>query len=93
MLHSCEGGEGLLWGTPVKWTHGEIIVLPLSDGELGFEIVERKEPVRSVELLVVLAVTALDLAVMPRREGTDELVVDTEFGERRLKERNPLRGA
>ena len=51
-------------GEPVERTHGEIVVLALPEGKLRREVGEREEPVRSVEFLIVFAVTALNLAVV-----------------------------
>ena len=41
------------------------------DGELLCEIVQRVECVTGIEALLVLAVAALDLAVVPRRIGAN----------------------
>ena len=58
---------------------GEVVVLSLPDGELFLEVREGIELVRSIELLVVLAVTALDLAIVPRRERPDQFMADPEL--------------
>ena len=39
--------------------------MTLSDGELLLEVAERKEFVGGIELLIVLAVAALDVTVVP----------------------------
>lgn len=51
------------------------------------EIGERIELVGGVELLIVLAVAALNLAIVPWSIGADELVADAELGEGGFKER------
>lgn len=50
------------------------------------EVSEREELVRSVEILIVFAVAALNLAVVARRIRADELMPDTELGKSLLKE-------
>ena len=45
----------------------------------------------SIEVFVVLAMAALDLSVVSRREDLNELMPDTELFERFLKERRPHR--
>ena len=57
--------KSLLRGDPVERTDGEIIVLSLSFGELDLEVGEGIELVGCIILLVVLAVAALDLAIVP----------------------------
>ena len=78
-------------GEPVERTHGEIVVLALPEGKLRREVGEREEPVRSVEFLIVFAVTALNLAVVAGSVRPYEFVLDTEFGKGFLKERRTVR--
>ena len=47
------------------------------DRELLFEIVQRVERVTGVKALLILAMAALDLAVMAWRIRTDQLMSDT----------------
>ena len=75
-----ERREDLLRGAPVKGIHGKSVVLALADGELLLEIGKGKELVGSVEVLVVLAVAAFDLAVVSGGIRSDELVADAELG-------------
>lgn len=67
-------------------THRKIIVIALPDGELRRTVSEREELVRSIELLVVFAVTALNFAVVAGCIRADESVPDTELGKGLLKE-------
>ena len=46
---------------------------------------------RRVEILIILAMAALDLSVMPRREDFNELMPDSELVEGFLKESRPHR--
>ena len=78
-------------GEPVERTHGEIVVLALPEGKLRREVGEREEPVRSVEFLIVFAVTALNLAVVAGSVRPYEFVLDAEFGKGFLKERRTVR--
>lgn len=50
--------------------------MTLPDGKLPLEILERKEFMGCIEILVVLAVTALNLTVMSWCIGTDKLMTD-----------------
>ena len=68
--------EGVFRGDPVERTDGEIVVLPLSSGELGLEVGERIELVRSIEFFIVFSVTALHLAIVPRGIRTNGFVPD-----------------
>ena len=63
-------------GEPVERTHGEIVVLALPEGKLRREVGEREEPVRSVEFLIVFAVTTLYFAVVPWRVRTNEFMAN-----------------
>ena len=71
---------------PVKGTDRERVVLALADGELFLEIGEREELVRRIKLLVVLAVAALDLAIVSWSIGTNEFVADAKLGKGGFKE-------
>ena len=61
--------------------------MAFSDDELLFEILKGKELVGSVEIFVVLTVTALHFAVVPGRIGFNQLVADTEVLQSLFKER------
>ena len=75
---------------PVERTHGEIIILPLTDGKLFCKIVKRIETMRSIEFLVVFSMTAFYLAVMSGCERSDLLMPDTKLFKRFLEERRQL---
>ena len=61
---------------PVERTHGEIITLPLTYGDLFRKIVKRTETVRSIEFFVIFPVTAFNFAVMSWCERSDLFVLD-----------------
>ena len=85
VLHSSKGGQGLLRGAPVEGTHGKVVVVTLPDSKLISEILKGKEFMRSVKLLIVLAVAALHLTIVSRRKWPDELVRNAELGKRCFK--------
>ena len=62
----------MFWRVPVEGTHRKIVVLALTNGELPLEIFKGIELVRSIKLLIVLAVTAFNLAVVLSRGGISE---------------------
>ena len=64
---------------PVKRTHREIIIFSIPDSKLFLVVVEREKLVGGIEILIIFAVAALDLAVVPGRIGLDELMLNTEF--------------
>ena len=55
------------------------------DGKLLCKVVERKERAARVEAFLILAVAALDLAVVARRVRTNQFMPDTQFGGRFFK--------
>lgn len=55
-----------------------MIICTLPDGQLLLEVLERVKAMRSIELLVVLAVTALNLSVMSWCVRPDQLVPNTQ---------------
>lgn len=64
------------------------MILPSS--ELFRKILEEKEGVKSVEVLVIFSVTALSLAAVSWGKGFDFFVEDPQLRERLLKERQGL---
>ena len=54
-LHIRKRKKDIARRLPVERTHGEIIILPLTDGKLFYKIVKRIEPVRSIEFLVIFS--------------------------------------
>ena len=91
VLHVGKRIKDLFRRAPVERTHGEVVVFELPDSKLRPEVLERIKLVRRVEILIILAMAALDLSVMPRREDFNELMSDTELFERFLKECRPHR--
>ena len=61
---------------PVKRSHREVVRAAVMDSELLGEVIEGVETVTGVKALLVLPVASLDLAVVARCVGTDELVAD-----------------
>jgi len=59
---------------PTERSHGKVVRTAVVDRELLCKIVQRIEVVTGIETLLVLTVAALDLAVVPRRIGTNEFV-------------------
>ena len=55
------------------------------DGKLLCEVFERIERAARVEAFLILAVAALDLAVVARRVRTDQFMPDIQFGGRFFK--------
>ena len=76
---------------PAERTHGEIVVLSVPDSKLLLVVFEGKELVVSIEILVVFAMAALDLAVVPWREGFNAFVLNAKLLQRQFKERFPIR--
>ena len=50
------------------------------DSKLVCEIGQREEGMTGIEAFLVFSVTALYLSVMPGSVGTDQLVLDPQFG-------------
>ena len=61
-------------------SHGEVVGAAVMDSELLCKVVQRIERMAGIEALLVLAVAALNLAVVPRRIRTDQLMPDTQLG-------------
>ena len=85
MLQSRERIEGLFGRAPVERAHGEIVVFFIPNSKLLLIVGEGKEPVRGVEVFVVFAVTALDLAVVTRRKRFDSFMLNTKGFQSLLK--------
>ena len=54
------------------------------------EIIQRIEGMTGIKSLLILAVAALNLAVVPRRIGTDQLMPDAQFSSRLFKQRRQI---
>ena len=71
-------------------SHGEVVGAAVMDSELLCKVVQRIERMAGIEALLVLAVAALHFAVVPRRIWTNQLMPNTKFGSRPLKQRRLL---
>ena len=89
-LQTWERKKDIKRGLPVERTHGEIIILPLTNGKLFCKINKRIETVRSVEFFVIFSVTAFYFAVMSWCERSDLFMLDTKLFKRFLEERRRL---
>ena len=79
VLQKGERVQDLFRRAPVERTHREIVICPFSYGELLFEVLKRIEAMQSVELFVVLAVTALHFTVVPWGIWPYHFVTDAQF--------------
>ena len=79
MLHFVERKKDGFGRPPVKGSHREIIVLPLSGSKLLFEVLKGIELMTSIEFLIVLSVTAFYFAVVPGCIRADQLVLNTKL--------------
>ena len=61
---------------PAKRSHREVVRAAVEERELLGEVIEGVETMTGVKALLVLPVASLDLAVVARCVGTDELVAD-----------------
>ena len=57
------------------------------DGKLLCKVIQRIKRMAGIETLLILAVTALDLAVVPWRIWANEFVPNAQFGSRLFKQR------
>ena len=60
------------------------------DGELFREVIQRVKRVAGIETLLILAVAALDLAIVARGVGADQLMPDAKRGSSPLKQRRQI---
>ena len=63
-----------------------MIICSLTECELLLEVLKRVEPVRSMELLVIFSVAALNFSIMSWCIGLNQFVANTELFQRVLKE-------
>ena len=61
--------------------------MTVMDSKLFCEIAQRIESVARIESLLILTVAVLDLTVVPRRIGADQLMSDAQLGGRLFKQR------
>ena len=71
---------------PIKRAHGEIIVFSAVNSKLLFKVVKRIKSVSDIEVFIIFAVRALDLAVVSRRVWPDQFVPYPTLFEARLKQ-------
>ena len=81
-----EGAQNLFWRLPTKRTHRKGVILSAVNSQLLFEIIEGIELMRGIKVFVIFAVRALNLTIVSRSEGTNELVLYTTLFERTLKQ-------
>jgi hypothetical protein len=86
VLHIRESGKDLQRRAPVQGAHREIIVLPLSHGELLFKISKGIKRVVGIEFLVIFPVAALHLTIVAGCVGTDQLVPDSQLSQSPFKQ-------
>ena len=86
MLQIRERIENAIRRVPVKWSHGEVVVLSLPDRKLLGKILKGKERMTDIEFFITLSETALYLAVVPGRKRFDLFVQDAELSQRFFKE-------
>ena len=82
-----EGRQRVFGRVPKQRTHREIVVLPLTNSKLVFEILEGVEGVRGIELFIILAVTALHFSVVARCVWLNQFVPNAELFTGLFKER------
>ena len=78
--------EDLFRREPAEGTHREVIVFSVPDSKLLPVVIKRKEFVVGIEIFIVFAMAALDLAVVPGRERFNTLVLYAVLFERDFKE-------
>ena len=86
MLQIRERIENAIRRVPVKWSHGEVVVLSLPDRKLLGKILKGKERMTDIEFFITLSETAFYLAVVPGRKRFDLFVQDAELSQRFFKE-------
>ena len=82
MLQIRKRIENVIRRVPVKWPHGEVVVLSLPDRKLLGKILKGKERVADIEFFIILSVTTFYLAVMPERKRFDLFMQDSELSQR-----------
>ena len=70
----------------MKRPHGQVVGTAIVDGKLLCEIVQRIEGMAGIEAFLVLAMAALDFAVMARGIRTNELMPNAQLGSCLLKQ-------
>ena len=70
---------------PAEGPHGQVVGAAVVDGKLLCKVIQGIERAARVEAFLILAVAALDLAVVARRVRTDQFMPDIQFGGRFFK--------
>ena len=70
---------------PAERPHGQVVGAAVVDGKLLCKVIQGIERAARVEAFLILAVAALDLAVVARRVRTDQFMPDIQFGGRFFK--------
>ena len=86
MLDSVDAKE-LTRRKPAERSHGKIVAPILVGSELPTKIGERVEGMGIIETLLIFAVAALHLAIVPWGVRPDKLVTDTFGSQRSFKQR------
>ena len=71
--------EDRFGGVPVERSHGEIVILPLSDRQLLLKISKGIKGVAGIEFLIVLSMATLNLTVVPWGVRLNQLVQDAKL--------------
>ena len=90
VLHALERKKDSPRRLPAEWSHGEIIILPLTHGKLFCKIIKGIESMRGIELFIIFSMTAFHLPVMSWSKRTNLFMLDSEFFQRFFKERRLL---
>lgn len=64
---------------PVERFHGEGVGAVIMDSDLRYKVVQRKEGMTRIKVLLVLAMAAFHFAVVTRSVRTDKPVANTEL--------------
>ena len=72
-------------GRCAEGPHGQVVGAAVVGGKLFLEVKQRIKRMIGIKAFLVLAVAALDLAVVARRVRTDQFMPDIQFGGRFFK--------
>ena len=75
---------------PAEGPHGKVVGAAVVEGKLLCKAAQGIERVAGVKPLLILTVAALDLAIVPRRIRTDQLVPDAKLRSRLFKQRRQV---
>ena len=71
---------------PTERSHGQVVRTAVMDGKLFLKVRRGIKRVAGIETFLILAVTALDLTVMPRGIRSNELMPDAQLVSRFFKQ-------